>query len=403
VTGCVLDSGADACVDGRDDEAFFDDFVRRALRGRVPLNASLELTHRCNLRCVHCYLGDQDSIRAHRHEELTTAEVEALLDELADAGTLNFTFTGGDPMLRRDFPRLYERAVRNGFLVTVFCDGAVITPRVREVFVRLPPRKVEVSVYGASREVYEDVTQVAGSFARCMEGIEWLAASGIRFTLKTVLLTRNRHELDAMRALAQRFGAPFYFDSAVFPCLPHGDAGGRANARRGGRDPALGDIPVRLAGRDAPLALRLDPQAAAAAQLADADAVAELVELYLRTRDLAADGSLYRCGAARTTVHVDPYGNLQACTISTGGGCNVREGGFAKGWNGPLARLRERTARAGSACAACDKQALCAGCPAFFEAETGSPHERSEHVCRTTHLLFEGLRPALAAHLESES
>ena len=87
MSGCVLDAG--------DGEAFFDDLTRRAVEARVPLDASIELTHRCNLRCVHCYLGDQDAIRRHRPRELDTGEVIALLDELAEARTLNLTFTGG--------------------------------------------------------------------------------------------------------------------------------------------------------------------------------------------------------------------------------------------------------------------------------------------------------------------
>ena len=223
MSGCVIDA--------RDDAAFFDDLTRRAAEARVPLDASIELTHRCNLRCVHCYLGDQDAIRRHRAEELSTAEVRALLDELAEAGTLNLTFTGGDPMVRRDFPELYEHAVRNGFLVTVFCDGAALTPGTRRAFRRFPPRKVEVSVYGASAGVYESVTRVPGSHARCMEGIAWLRAQAIPLTLKTVLMRGNRHELDAMRALAHGLEVPFYFDTAIFPCLPHGDNAGRANRR----------------------------------------------------------------------------------------------------------------------------------------------------------------------------
>jgi len=155
VGNCALDSCSD--------EEFFAQFTRRAVRQRVPLDASVELTHRCNLRCVHCYLGDQKEIRRHRRDELSTDAVKTLLDELAAAGTLNLTFTGGDPMVRKDFCTLYEYAVRKGFLITVFCDGALITPAVREVFARYRPRKVEVSVYGATRETYERITQVAGS------------------------------------------------------------------------------------------------------------------------------------------------------------------------------------------------------------------------------------------------
>ena len=324
-----------ACVlDTRSDEIFFEEFTRRAAEARVPLDASIELTHRCNLRCVHCYLGDQKTIRHSRERELDTDAVKALLDEMAAAGTLNFTFTGGDPMLRKDFPQLYEYAARKGFLVTVFCDGALIGPRVREVFERIPPRKVEVSLYGASAETYERITQVPGSHARCMAGIEWLVAQRIPLTLKTVLMRHNRHELDDMRALARRHGAPFYFDTAIFPCLPHEDSKGRANEVRG-------DIPVQVTGRDAPLALRIDPQRAAAAHLSDPARVEEMVDLYLRTRSLAPSDRLYRCAAGKPTVHVDPYGNLQPCTISTNGGYHVRDGGFAAGWNGPVARVRD--------------------------------------------------------------
>ena len=233
-----------------------------------------------------------------------------------------------------------------------------------------------------------------------MDGIAWLADTGIAFTLKTVLMRHNRHELDAIRALAQRYGAPFYFDTAIFPCLPHGDNAGRANVDGPARPP--GAIPVEVRALDAPLAERLDPQIAADAHLSDPLRVAEMADLYLRTRALPASDRLYRCSAGRTTVHVDPYGNVQPCTISTNGGYNVRGGDFHTGWTGPLARVREITARAGSSCQSCDKQALCAGCPAFFAAENGAGDVKSDYVCRTTHLIFEGLRPAIEARMREQ-
>ncbi len=332
----------------------------------------------------------------------------ALLDEMADAGTLNLTFTGGDPMVRKDFCRLYEYAVHKGFLITVFCDGALITPAVREVFGRYRPRKVEVSVYGASRETYERITQVPGSHARCMEGIAWLAQTGISFTLKTVLMQANRHELHELQQFAANYGVPFYFDTAIFPCLPHGDNAARANEVLK-RDP-VSAIPVQVSSSaaqqtpalHAPLEQRLDPQRAAEAHLSDPRQVEEMVELYLRTRDMPADDRLYRCSAGQSTVHVDPYGNVQPCTISTNGGHNIRDGGFVKGWHGPLAEVRKIKAREGSSCQTCDKQALCAGCPAFFAAETGDGRDKSTYVCETTHLIFEGLKPAIDARLAAQ-
>ena len=211
------------CVsDRQDDSDYFADFTRRVSAARIPLDGSIELTHRCNLRCVHCYLGDQDAIRRHRREEMSTRRIMDLIDEVVDAGTLNFTFSGGDPMVRKDFSELYVYAVKKGLLVTIFCDGVLINDRIIEVFDEFPPRMVEISIYGASRNTYESITQVRGSFERCLAGIERLHWSGQRFTLKTVMMTRNRHELEAMRALATSYGVDFYFDTAIFPHTGHG-------------------------------------------------------------------------------------------------------------------------------------------------------------------------------------
>ena len=225
--------------------------------------------------------------------------------------------------------------------------------------------------------------------------------NGHRFTLKTVLMRDNRHELDAMRALAQRYGVEFYFDTAVFPCLPHADNGGGANVQR--RASPARSVEVAPPSLDAPMARRLDPREAAAAQLSDAAKVAEMADLYVRTKDLPASDYLYTCGAGQTTWHVDPYGNLQPCTISTNVRYNVRDGGFLAGWNGPIADIRKIKVSRDNSCRSCDKQALCSGCPAFFHAETGAGDSKSEYVCRTTHAVFEGIRSTVDAVLEANS
>jgi len=377
-----------------DDEAYFDNFTRRAGAQRVPLDGSLELTHRCNLRCVHCYLGDQEEIRRHRREELSTAEIKQLFDELAAAGTLNFTFTGGDPMLRKDFPELYEYAVRKGFLVTIFCDGALITPKVMAVFDRYAPRKVEVSIYGATAQTYEDITQVKGSYQRCIDGLDALKAHGFRFTLKTVLMQGNRHELQQMRQLATHYGVPFYFDTAIFPCLPHADNGTRVSPKN--------DIPVILSNAgQAATHYRLEPKEAANLHLQDPKRVEEMADLYVRSQNFQHSDDLYKCSAGKSTFHIDPYGNLQACTISTNGNYNIREAGFMAGWNGPIAALRSLKARPGSSCSSCDKQALCGGCPAFFHAENHAGDIKSNYTCETTHFIVAGLSEAIRARMET--
>ena len=283
--------------------------------------------------------------------ELSSTELKGLIDQFVAAGMLNLLISGGDPMVRKDFPEIYTYAVLQGVRVTVFCDGVLVSQKITELFNQYPPRLVEVSLYGATASTYERITQVKGSFERCLRGIDRLLEAGHRLRLKTVLMTHNRHELAAMEAIAKARGVPFYFDTAIFPCLPHTDNGGQANSDRATTVGTAGtqsrptsvDVapPSRPAARDrkTPMTLRLAPAEAAAAHLANPKKVAELVETYAQTRHHPTTDKLYNCGAAQTNFHVDPYGKLQACTISTNVDFSLREGSFIDGWDGPLAKL----------------------------------------------------------------
>lgn len=399
------------------DAGFVSSFMKRLIRERVPVEGSIELTHRCNLHCVHCYLGDQSEIRHHRHEELSTVEVKGILDQLAAAGTMTLTLTGGDPMVRGDFPEIYEYAVRKGLFVIVFCDGVLIDDGIVELFRRYPPWHVEVSLYGATAPTYERITQVKGSHARCMAGIARLRKNGIRFRLKTVLMRINAHELDAMEDQARALGVNFHYDAAVFPCLPYADNGGRSNAPSGGRlngipvappvlpssqqAPAAAGDPLDTSGAGravrnllpthAPTELRVSPEEVAAIDLATEARRAPWVAEYQEKKDFRLPDRLYLCGAGLSNFHIDPYGNLQPCVLTTHVQYNLRQGSFLEGWNGPIAAIRDVVPRDGYTCNDCEMRPVCSGCPALFHVENGAADVRSSYICRTTQARYHGI------------
>ena len=74
-----------------------------------------------------------------------------------------------------------------------------------------------------------------------------------------------------------------------------------------------------------------------------------------------------------------------------------------KGWNGPIAAIREIRISADNSCRNCDKQALCSVCPAMFMADSGVADQKSDYICRTTHALFEGIRDSVGEMLERPS
>jgi radical SAM protein with 4Fe4S-binding SPASM domain len=344
-------------------------YLAKAAQSRVPLSVSFELTRRCSFRCVHCYLGDQKSIRAHQSQELDTGTVSRLIDEMAAAGVLFLTLTGGDPMLRPDFIDIYRHAVRSGLLVTVFCNGSLITDEIVSTFVEYPPRAVEITLYGASQEIFETVTQTPGSYAACMRGVEKLRQAKVRLRLKTMALTLNRVELPQLWHKAEEMGVQFRHDCSIIPALPNGDNGGRSN---------IGDSLQDT------LRFRLLPEQAADADFSIAQVRERLLERIAKAASVEPSNKLYRCGAARSSCHVTPYGVMQPCLITLHPAIDLQDSGqsFETAWKNINRTFPEQEYQEGFPCNDCEDRNVCTGCPSNFAAETGDAQQVPEFYCQ---------------------
>jgi len=341
-----------------DQAAWMAAYVEKLSRERVPISVTLELTRRCNLRCVHCYLGSQEEQHRNATEEMDTAQVKRVIDEAVEAGCLYLLLTGGDPMMRRDFDEIYRYARRQGLVVTVFADGVLVNDAMLELFRELPPQTVEISLYGATAQTYERVTRVKGSFQRCLDGIHRLLDAGIPVSLKTVLMTVNLHEFDEMRRMAEDLNVPFRMDAAIFPCMPDGDKG--------------------------PLDLRVDPELAVVKELSDEKTVESWQQYLAERRDLPPSDQLYVCGAGVTGFFVDPFGWASPCLMATHLRYNLLERGLKSVWNEEMKLLQDRVPRTDYACSSCEMRTACTVCPAFNYLETGEEDVRSDYICATT-------------------
>lgn len=342
-------------------------FNRKVIQQRIPLSGSIELTPRCNLRCVHCYLGAQEPYHRQHRLEMSTAQVLSILDQITEAGCLYLLITGGDPMLRKDFAEIYRHARRNGLVVTVFTNGTLITDKILELFVEFPPRLIEITLYGATATTYEKITGIKGSYARCLAGIRRLLDHQIRVGLKTILMTHNRHEFGAIKNMAtEEFGVKFRFDAAIHSCF-NGDS--------------------------SPISLRVDPQEVVEKEFADDDRRQEWQDLLDRFQQAAPDSdTLYQCGAGRTTFSIDAYGHLQPCLMTTRYRYNLLESDFLTGWREFMPRLREKKVGPAYICNQCKIRAICNVCPPFVELECGSEQGHSEYLCTLTHHRFQAIR-----------
>src|SRR5437899_1676559 len=153
---------------------------------RAPMEVSLEVTRRCPLECQHCYNNLPMGDLAARNRELSKQEYEAILDELADMGVIWLLFTGGEIFARKDFLEIYTYAKKKGFLITLFTNGILINEKIADYLVEWPPFAIEITLYGRTKETYEALTAVPGSYDRCMRGIHNLIDRKLPLKLKTV-------------------------------------------------------------------------------------------------------------------------------------------------------------------------------------------------------------------------
>ena len=350
-------------------------FRNRTARSRIPISGILELTSRCNLKCVHCYLGPQEEQRKKRDLEMSTEQAKDVVDQICASGCLYLVITGGDPMVRKDFPEIYRYAKEQGLIVTVFCDGVLITDAIVKLFQDYPPFNVDISVYGATAATYEAVTRIKGSFPNFLRGIDRLSQGGIPFSLKTVLMTLNKHELDAMRQAAAKLGVKFRVDSAIFPCLPTQD--------------------------HEPLDLRLDPEEAVELELSDPDQLRQWVDYADQRAGQGTEEHLYTCGAGVTNFYVDPMGYASPCLMTTQYRYPIGERSFADLWGRELVQLRSKKPREGYTCNSCEMKVACTGCPAFNYQENGQEDVKSEYVCETTQHRWNAIEAARGGQVEA--
>src|SRR5437660_4117646 len=187
---------------------------------RTPVEVSLEVTRRCPLECQHCYnnlpMGDMDA----RSREMTTEEHFRVLDELVEMGCFWLLYTGGEIFARKDFLEIYTYAKKKGFLITLFTNGTLITEEIADYLAEWPPFAIEITLYGRTRETYEALTAVPGSYDRCLRGIRLLQERGLPLKLKTVATSVNKHEVLAMKHFAEEeLGVEFKTDGQINPSI----------------------------------------------------------------------------------------------------------------------------------------------------------------------------------------
>lgn len=335
---------------------------------RILLGGGIEPTFRCNLKCAHCYVAHDP-----KKKEMTYEEICHILDEITEAGCLWLLITGGEPFVRGDFLDVYTYAKKKGLLITLFTNGTLITPKVADYLKEWPPFVVEITLYGITKETYERVTDVAGSFERCMKGIDLLLERKIPLKLKTTVMTLNQNELWEIKKYVEDLGVKFRFDAVLNP---------------------------KLDGSKEPCKLRIPPEEVVELDLADAKRLKEWKKFCQKFWGPAKSDRLYTCGAGLTSFHIDPYGQMSICAMSRSPSYDLLQKSLQDGWHDSVDRIRKEKPKGDYRCAKCDLLSLCDYCPGWAQLENGNPEMSVEYPCKIAHLRAEAFGPKKRLRIE---
>jgi radical SAM protein with 4Fe4S-binding SPASM domain len=324
------------------------DVVARCSQLSIPIQAILELTYRCNLHCAHCYVDINEP------DELTFEEWKGVIDQLKAAGTIYLLLTGGEIMLRSDFLEIAGYARHSGFILNLMTNCSRLTPEIAQSLAGLKPASVATSLYGASAEIHESVTRVAGSYQRTLEGIKLLVDYGLTPLVQTTVMKSNLSELAQIKSLVTGLGAEASIDIGMAP------------SKTGAAFP-----------------FQCEP------------GIEELIRCGWRPAAPAEieNNGKGLCKAGKALCSVSPHGNVFPCLMFPMRLGNLKQSKFDIIWRlEPCAELRYlRSMRRNDlyACRQCHLSAYCQRCTGIVYIESGRANGPSSSACRQAQIRWQ--------------
>ncbi|HEY4642949.1 MAG TPA: PqqD family peptide modification chaperone [Thermoanaerobaculia bacterium] len=184
----------------------------------VPVAAHIEVSTRCHLDCVHCYIPGVDrrpGRNAERKPDMTNDELRSLLDQLEALGCFVLTFTGGEIFIRPGMMELLEYASERGFILELFTSGTPLTADKAARLANLNIALVQISLYSHDHTTHDDVTQVRGSWMRSVAAAKELVARGIFVEFACTLMRSNIADAVELRRFADSVGVTLSFADTI--------------------------------------------------------------------------------------------------------------------------------------------------------------------------------------------
>ncbi|MEM2338458.1 MAG: radical SAM protein [Candidatus Bathyarchaeia archaeon] len=347
--------------------------IRKPLTVYAPFLVVWDYTYRCNLRCKHCYSNSNTSLR----NELKTEEALSVVDQLADFGVVALAFSGGEPLMRKDFFEVAKHAVNSGLYVSLATNGTLLNKQTTRRLKEIGIHYVEISIDGSDAKSHDDFRGFPGAFELAIAGLKNCVEQDLCASVAVTATKKNFKDIPKILELSERVGAKRF---ALFNFVPTGrgvEMVSQDLSPEEREETMLFLLDKLLSGSKVTI-LTTTPQLARVAvsrQKEESDEVflpmAHMQTSKVSKKAVALADFIGGCGAGRLYCSITPEGNVQPCVFLPIKVGNLKTEMFGELWlNSEIFEaLRNRENLKGS-CGNCTFKYVCGGCRARAYAYT---------------------------------
>ncbi len=331
----------------------------------IPVSGTFELTSRCNFNCKMCYVHTAEC-NLKKDEELSAEWWIETAKQAANEGMIFLLLTGGEPLLREDFPYIYTELKKLGLVISINTNGYLLKGKIAELFKKYPPNRLNVSLYGSNDDTYERLTGVRG-FSTIIKNVENMISMGIDVRFNCSITKENFEDMEGIFNTAKKMNIHIKTTPYMYPKT-------RAEGLIGENDGRLSPAQAAQC-RVGWSLLRYSPEEF----ISRAEGMKNGIDMFEKECVDEVEPGKVRCRAGKTSMWINKKGEMSPCGIIDKS-FDIRTLGFSEAWK----QVKEYTdsITLPIKCQTCKYRHFCNVCAAVCYTETGSFSGVPEYVCK---------------------
>lgn len=351
------------------DDSFEEYILTKADLNKLPFCATFEISPICNMDCQMCYIA-QKKKEVENNGGLLDIDFWINLGKQAiKEGLLFVLITGGEPFLYKNFKELYMKLQSLGLYICINTNATLIDEDTIIWLKENPPKRLNISLYGASNETYRKLCKNPNGFTQVRKAMDLLKENNIMFRINSVLTPENIDDYYGIANIAEYYKVPLKFSYYMFPSV-------RKNV------PILGENQGRLSAEKAgEIGYRYFFDKRLESDInKDLEEIQEILNSPENNQLYGYDG--VSCRAGSSAFWVNWKGEMLPCGLMVEPKIDLKNTSFSEGWK--FIKEETRKIKTPKKCSTCNKREYCYICAAAAYSETGSFDKAPDYLCQLT-------------------